>query len=80
MMVSYLAGLCELCGEADSLATPEECQRAGLDVEASVCVACLKRMNPAAVDTIRIGKAEAELPHDAVMSQGPLIPRKPRSN
>jgi hypothetical protein len=47
-MVSYLAGLCELCGESDSLATPEECKAAGLDVDASVCVECLKRMNPAA--------------------------------
>lgn len=49
-MVSCLAGLCELCGEANELATPKECQRAGLDVEASACVDCLKRLNAAADD------------------------------
>jgi hypothetical protein len=48
MMVSYLAGICELCGEPDSLATPEQCRRAGLGLKAAVCVACLRRMNPAA--------------------------------
>lgn len=52
-MVSFFAGLCELCGKADALATPEECKRAGLDVEASVCVECLRRMNPAAVDDVQ---------------------------
>jgi hypothetical protein len=49
-VVSFFAGLCELCGEADALATPEECRRAGMDVDVSACVACLKRMNPAALD------------------------------
>jgi len=52
-MVSFLAGICELCGEASELATPEECRRAGLDVEASICVSCLKRMNPAAAEGVQ---------------------------
>jgi len=47
-MVSYLAGLCEFCGESDSLATPEECKAAGLDIDVAACRECLKRMNPAA--------------------------------
>lgn len=47
-MVSFFAGLCELCGEADALATPEQRKRAGLN--AAVCVACLKRMNPTALE------------------------------
>ena len=50
-MVSFFAGVCELCGEADSLATPEECKSAGMDVDVSICLDCLKRMNPAAVET-----------------------------
>lgn len=49
-MVSFLAGVCELCGEANELDTPEECKRAGLDVEASVCVDCIRRMNAAALE------------------------------
>lgn len=48
MMVSFLAGLCDLCGETDSLATPEQCKAAGIDLDASVCVRCLERANPAA--------------------------------
>lgn len=61
-MVSYLAGLCELCGESESLATPEECKAAGLDVDASVCQACLKRMNPAAGDGKAAPPAKARKP------------------
>lgn len=48
MMVLFLAGPCEICGKSDALATPEQCKAAGVDVDASVCLTCLKRLNPAA--------------------------------
>ena len=43
-MVSYFAGLCELCGEPNALDTREQCQHAGLDVEVATCVECVRRM------------------------------------
>lgn len=76
-MVSYFAGLCELCGAAESLATPEQCRAAGLDLDAVVCVECLRRLNPAAFDTIAVGPVMLQ---DAdVMACAPLVPptRKP---
>jgi hypothetical protein len=47
-MVSYFGGICELCGEAGTLATREQLKAAGLDVDVSACLDCLKRMNSAA--------------------------------
>jgi hypothetical protein len=49
-MVSFLAGLCDLCGSANPMATPEQVRAAGIDLDAAVCVECLARANPAAVD------------------------------
>ena len=43
-MVSYFAGLCEFCGEPNTLATREQCQQAGIDVEVAACVECVRRM------------------------------------
>jgi hypothetical protein len=80
-MVSFLAGICELCGEPKPLATPEQCKVAGFDVEASACVDCLKRMNPAAGDTISISPPGEWSSRDAdVVTWEPLVPRKPGSN
>jgi hypothetical protein len=49
-MVSFLAGLCDICDSASPLATPEQVRAAGLDLDAAVCVECLARVNPTVLD------------------------------
>jgi hypothetical protein len=59
-VVSFFAGTYELCGDPNAMATPEECRRAGLDVDVAVCVACLRRMNPAVFEGEPAAKNPAE--------------------
>ena len=47
-MVSFFAGTCELCGETNAMATPEECKSAGFKADALVCVDCMRRVKAAA--------------------------------
>lgn len=70
-MVSFFAGICEVCHEPNTLATPAECKAAGLTVDVAICVACLRRMNPAAAATIQIGNVD-EKSVDAI-AKGPLV-------
>lgn len=76
-MVSYLAGVCDLCQEPGELATPEECAAAGLELDAAVCVTCLRRMTPAAGDTVRIANPGETAPgreSAVVAARAPLVP------
>jgi hypothetical protein len=55
-MVSFLAGLCDLCGEVHPMATPEQRKAVAMDLlgpDAAICVECVARA-VAAVDTVVI--------------------------
>ena len=56
MMVSFFAGICDLCGEVRPMATPEQVKAAGLDLDAAVCVECVARAVPPMEKTPEPGK------------------------
>lgn len=46
MMVSFLAGICDLCGKASPMATPEQVKSVAMDLlgpDAAICVECVER-------------------------------------